>query len=46
MQQFDVSHPGEIIARELAEMGISINRFIDENWHPAGFPGRENDVNR
>ncbi|EAN9047068.1 HigA family addiction module antidote protein [Salmonella enterica] len=30
MQQFDVSHPGKIIARELAEMGISINRFIDE----------------
>lgn len=30
MQQFNVSHPGEIIARELAEMGISANRFTSE----------------
>lgn len=30
MQQFNVSHPGEIIARELAEMDISANRFTSE----------------
>lgn len=27
MRQFKVSHPGEIIARDLADMGISGRRF-------------------
>ncbi|EEW2192756.1 addiction module antidote protein, HigA family, partial [Escherichia coli] len=41
MQQFDVSHPGEIIARELAEMGISVNRFIEETGiQPAFLEGK------
>lgn len=41
MQQFDVSHPGEIIARELAEMDISVNRFIEETGiQPAFLEGR------
>ncbi|WP_141030729.1 hypothetical protein [Salmonella enterica] len=41
MQQFYVSHPGEIIARELAEMGISVNRFIEETCiQPAFLEGK------
>lgn len=30
MKQFRISHPGEIIARELADTGMSIRRFATE----------------
>jgi len=42
MNQFKVSHPGEMIARELEEMGISEQEFIDKSGvSPAFFHGRQ-----
>ncbi len=31
MTQFNVSHPGEMLARELDDMGISEQEFIDKS---------------
>ncbi len=42
MTQFKVSHPGEMLARELGDMGISEQEFIDKSGvSPAFFHGRQ-----